>query len=58
MTAVSAFRTSTYTIITTGFSGSITMFASNSNITNYPDLSVAASNTNLYSVVRAIDLQD
>lgn len=53
------FRNQGFTLITTGFSWTIKFYASNAKITGTkPDLSVAASATNEYSVVQTINLQD
>lgn len=54
------FRNSTFTLITTGFTWTIKFYASNQNAPGdtIPDLSSAASESNEYSVVQAINLQD
>lgn len=53
------FRTATLTLITTGFTGTIKVFASNADrVWIVPDLSVAASATNQHATVRSIDLEN
>jgi len=52
------FRTSTFTLIATWFTWTVKFYASNKQDSIAPDLSVAASSSNEYSVVRSIDLQD
>ena len=51
------FRTSTLTLITTWFTGTIKFFASNADrVWTRPDLSAAASATNEFAPVRSINL--
>lgn len=54
----SAFRNQGFTLITTGFTGTIQFYASNSDLGITPNLSQAASATNEYSVVQTINLQN
>lgn len=54
-----AFRNQGFTLITTGFTWTITFYASNSDQTsNNPDLGSAANEANEYSVVQTSNLQD
>jgi hypothetical protein len=54
-----AFRNQGITLITTGFTGTIKFYASNTEETQTaPDLSTTADSTNSYAVVRVINLQD
>jgi len=59
MSSSADFRTATFTLITTWFTGTIKFFASNAdNVWTAPDLSSTANTSNEYSTVRSIDLND
>ncbi len=59
MKKTGAFRNQGVTLITTGFTGTIKFYASNTPETDTaPDLGNTADSTNSYAVVRSINLQD